>query len=104
MRSVAIFLHFRRLDPIDRSSHLVGPIDSDGVAALAQASDRGPRRVRQPAGGGDKLGESRAPSRCSSSMTCAILVPPRGDVGVEATLLFGLSMPAGSETGSAPPR
>src|SRR5271165_6944688 len=33
-------------------------------------------------------------------MTCAILVPPRGDVGVEATLLFGLSMPAGSETGS----
>ena len=33
-------------------------------------------------------------------MTCAILVPPRGDVGVEATLLFGLSMPAGFETGS----
>ena len=51
-------LHFRRLDPIDRSSHLVGPINSDGVAALAQAGERGPRRVRQPAGGGDKLGES----------------------------------------------
>ena len=60
MRRGAIFLHFRRLDPIDRSSHLVGPINSDGVAALAQAGERGPRRVRQPAGGGDKLGESRA--------------------------------------------
>ena len=36
-RPVAIFLHFRRLDPIDRPSHLVGPINSDGVAALAQA-------------------------------------------------------------------
>ena len=60
VRRGAIFLHFRRLDPIDQSSHLVGPINSDGVAALAQAGERGPRRVRQPAGGGDKLGESRA--------------------------------------------
>src|SRR5271166_5864509 len=34
-------------------------------------------------------------------MTCAILVPPRGDVGVVATPLFGLSMAAaGSELGS----
>src|SRR5271157_6651432 len=60
MRRGAIFLHFRRLDPIDRSSHLVGPINSDGVAALAQASERCPCRVRQPAGGGDKFGESCA--------------------------------------------
>src|SRR5271157_520598 len=60
MRRGAIFLHFRRLDPIDRSSHLVGPINSDGVAALAQASERCPCRVRQPAGGDDKFGESRA--------------------------------------------
>ena len=33
------------------------PINSDGVAAVAQAGERGPRRVRQPAGGGDKLAE-----------------------------------------------
>ena len=55
----AIFAPLRLRDPIDRSSGLVGPINSDGVAALAQASQRGPRRVRQPAGGGDKLDESR---------------------------------------------
>ena len=42
----------------DRSN--LGPINPDGIAALAQAGERRPRRVRQPAGGGDKLGESRA--------------------------------------------
>ena len=31
----AIAPHLRRFDPIDRSSRLVGPIDPDGVAALA---------------------------------------------------------------------
>src|SRR5271165_7086581 len=60
IRRGAIFLHFRRLDPIDRSSRLVGSINPDGVAALAQTGEGGPRRVRQRAGGGDKLGESRA--------------------------------------------
>ena len=53
----AIAAHLRRLDPIDRSSRLVGPINPDGVAALAQTGERGSRRVRQPAGGGDKLVE-----------------------------------------------
>ena len=38
----------------------IRPINLDGVAALPQAGERGPRRVRQSAGGGDKLGESRA--------------------------------------------
>ena len=33
---------------------------SDGVAALAQAGERGPGRVRQPAGGGDKQAPSLA--------------------------------------------
>ncbi len=56
----AIAAHLRRLDPIDRSSRLVGPINPDGVAALAQTGERGSRRVRQPAGGGDKLSERRA--------------------------------------------
>ena len=59
-RRRAIPAHLRRLNPIDRSSRLVGPINPDGVAALAQAGERGPRRVRQPAGSGDQLGESRA--------------------------------------------
>ena len=56
----AIVAQLCRPDPIDRSSRLVGPINPDGIAALAQAGERGPRRVRQPAGGGDQLGESRA--------------------------------------------
>ena len=60
VRRSPIFAHCRRLDPIDRSSRLVGPIDPDGVAALAQAGERGPSSVRQPAGAGDKLGERRA--------------------------------------------
>ena len=59
VRRSPIFAHCRRLDPIDRSSRLVGSINPDGVAALAQTGEGGPRRVRQPAGGGDKLGESR---------------------------------------------
>jgi len=60
VRRDAIVAHLRRVDPIDRSPRLVGPINPDGVAALAQAGERGPRRVRQPAGGGDKFGECRA--------------------------------------------
>ena len=60
VRRRAIFAHLRRRDPIDRSSRLVVPINPDGIAALAQAGERGPRRVRQPSGGGDQLGESRA--------------------------------------------
>src|ERR1700728_4286018 len=35
LRRGAIAAHLRRFDPIDRSSRLVGPIDHDGVAALA---------------------------------------------------------------------
>ena len=62
----AMFAQLRRLDPIDRSSRLVGPINTDGVAALAQAGERGPHRVRQPAGGGDKLGESSRHRRAAA--------------------------------------
>ena len=54
---------YRRPSPSGRSDRpiprLVGPINPDDVAALAQAGQRGPRRVRQPASGGDKFGESR---------------------------------------------
>ncbi len=60
VRRPAIVAPFDRLDPIDRSSRLVGPINPDGVAALAQASERCACRVRQPAGGDDKLVDSRA--------------------------------------------
>src|SRR5271165_6104882 len=60
VRRGALLAHLRRLDPIDRSSRLVGPINPDGVAALAQAGERCACRVRQPAGCGDKLAESRA--------------------------------------------
>src|SRR5271165_1085361 len=73
----AMFAQLRRLDPIDRSSRLVGPINTDGVAALAQASERGPHRVRQPAGGGDKLGESRA-------IAALPLITPSRGIGVWA--------------------
>src|SRR5271165_3039989 len=59
VRRCAIPAHLRLRDPIDRSSGLVGTINPDGVAALAQAGERGPHRVRQPAGSGDQLGESR---------------------------------------------
>jgi hypothetical protein len=45
---------------MDRSSLLVRSTNPDGIAALAQAGERGARRVRRPAGGGDQLGESRA--------------------------------------------
>src|SRR5271170_6190790 len=35
LRRGAIAAHLRRFDPIDRSSHFVGPVDPDGVASLA---------------------------------------------------------------------
>jgi hypothetical protein len=101
VRRGAIVPLLRRLDPIDRSSRLVGPINPDGVAALAQAGKRG--RVvcgSQPVAATSSARVAPSP-RCSSSTTCAILVPPRGDVGVEATPLFGLSKAAaGPEPGS----
>ena len=92
LRHRAIVAHLRRLDPIDRPSRLIGPINPDGIAALAQAGERRPRRVQQPAGGGDKLGESRAIATLQQFDDLSDLGPPRGDVGLKATPLFGLSM------------
>ena len=56
--------------------------------------------MRQPPGGGDKLGETRAIAMLQQFDDLRDWFRCDGDVGVEATLLFGLSMPAGAETGS----
>ena len=83
---------FARLYPIDRSSRLVGPINPDREAALAQPGERGPRRVRQPAGGGDKLGERRAVAALQQFDDLRDFASLRGDIALGATPLFGSSM------------
>ena len=59
--------------------------------------------MRQPAGSGDQLGESRANAALQQLDDLRDLVPPRGEIGVGATPLSGLSMAAaGSEPGLRP--
>ena len=76
------------------------PDQFDGVAALAQASEGGPRRVREPAGGGNKLGEIRAIATLQQFDDLRDLGSAARRRWCRGDVVVGLSMPAGSETGS----
>ena len=49
-----------RIDAIERSSLIVGPIDRNRVAPLAQTGQRRARRVGKPACRGDQVVDARA--------------------------------------------